>query len=83
MGRTGGGEVVPQTLVPRYDLSLSPQVGASLFASNIGSGHFVGLAGSGAAAGVSVAAYEFNVSIAPQSGQPTLYLRDRSQATVV
>ncbi|XP_016078153.1 PREDICTED: sodium/myo-inositol cotransporter 2 isoform X4 [Miniopterus natalensis] len=35
-------------------------VGASLFASNIGSGHFVGLAGSGAAAGISVAAYEFN-----------------------
>ncbi|XP_066131912.1 sodium/myo-inositol cotransporter 2 [Saccopteryx bilineata] len=34
-------------------------VGASLFASNIGSGHFVGLAGSGAAAGISVAAYEF------------------------
>ncbi|XP_055994859.1 sodium/myo-inositol cotransporter 2 isoform X3 [Sorex fumeus] len=35
-------------------------VGASLFASNVGSGHFVGLAGSGAAAGVSAAAYEFN-----------------------
>ncbi|KAM5330657.1 sodium/myo-inositol cotransporter 2 isoform 2-T2 [Glossophaga mutica] len=35
-------------------------VGASLFASNIGSGHFVGLAGSGAAAGISVTAYEFN-----------------------
>ncbi|XP_062955198.1 sodium/myo-inositol cotransporter 2 isoform X4 [Cynocephalus volans] len=34
-------------------------VGASLFASNIGSGHFVGLAGSGAATGISVAAYEF------------------------
>ncbi|XP_054991982.1 sodium/myo-inositol cotransporter 2 isoform X1 [Sorex araneus] len=35
-------------------------VGASLFASNVGSGHFVGLAGSGAAAGLSAAAYEFN-----------------------
>ncbi|NP_001103892.1 sodium/myo-inositol cotransporter 2 [Sus scrofa] len=35
-------------------------VGASLFASNVGSGHFVGLAGSGAAAGLSVTAYEFN-----------------------
>ncbi|XP_058536539.1 sodium/myo-inositol cotransporter 2 isoform X2 [Ochotona princeps] len=35
-------------------------VGASLFASNIGSGHFVGLAGSGAASGISVAAYELN-----------------------
>uniref|UniRef100_A0A8C9A414 Sodium/myo-inositol cotransporter 2 n=1 Tax=Prolemur simus TaxID=1328070 RepID=A0A8C9A414_PROSS len=35
-------------------------VGASLFASNVGSGHFVGLAGSGAATGISVAAYEFH-----------------------
>ncbi|XP_058426556.1 sodium/myo-inositol cotransporter 2 isoform X3 [Diceros bicornis minor] len=35
-------------------------VGASLFASNVGSGHFVGLAGSGAATGISVTAYEFN-----------------------
>ncbi|XP_012931794.1 sodium/myo-inositol cotransporter 2 isoform X5 [Heterocephalus glaber] len=35
-------------------------VGASLFASNIGSGHFIGLAGSGASVGISVAAYEFN-----------------------
>ncbi|XP_037670719.1 sodium/myo-inositol cotransporter 2 isoform X1 [Choloepus didactylus] len=35
-------------------------VGASLFASNVGSGHFIGLAGSGAAAGLSVSAYELN-----------------------
>lgn len=35
-------------------------VGASLFVSNIGSEHFIGLAGSGAASGVSVAAWEFN-----------------------
>ncbi|XP_029364419.1 sodium/myo-inositol cotransporter 2 isoform X2 [Echeneis naucrates] len=35
-------------------------VGASLFASNIGSGHFIGLAGSGAAAGIAAIAYEFN-----------------------
>ncbi|RUS83399.1 hypothetical protein EGW08_008820, partial [Elysia chlorotica] len=35
-------------------------VGASLFASNIGSLHFVGLAGSGAAAGIAVANYELN-----------------------
>lgn len=55
----GGGA---QPLSPTYNLSVSPQVGASLFASNIGSGHFVGLAGSGAAAGISVAAYEFSVS---------------------
>lgn len=39
-----------------------PQVGASLFASNIGSGHFIGLAGSGAAAGIGAIAYEWNVS---------------------
>nr|XP_055050707.1 sodium/myo-inositol cotransporter 2 isoform X1 [Misgurnus anguillicaudatus] len=35
-------------------------VGASLFASNVGSGHFIGLAGSGAAAGISPTAYEWN-----------------------
>ncbi|KAK2856922.1 hypothetical protein Q5P01_005657 [Channa striata] len=35
-------------------------VGASLFVSNIGSEHFIGLAGSGAASGISVAAWEFN-----------------------
>uniref|UniRef100_A0A8D2E0T9 Sodium/myo-inositol cotransporter 2 n=1 Tax=Sciurus vulgaris TaxID=55149 RepID=A0A8D2E0T9_SCIVU len=35
-------------------------VGASLFASNVGSGHFLGLAGSGAAVGISVTAYELN-----------------------
>ncbi|KAJ8026497.1 Sodium/myo-inositol cotransporter 2 [Holothuria leucospilota] len=33
-------------------------VGASLFASNIGTGHFIGLAGTGAASGVAVGAYE-------------------------
>ncbi|XP_061830361.1 sodium/myo-inositol cotransporter 2 isoform X2 [Nerophis lumbriciformis] len=35
-------------------------VGASLFASNIGSGHLIGLAGSGAAAGIGAIAYEWN-----------------------
>ncbi|XP_054166415.1 sodium/glucose cotransporter 4-like [Oppia nitens] len=35
-------------------------VGASLFASNVGSGHFVGLAGSGASSGLSISAFEFN-----------------------
>ncbi|KAK3865504.1 hypothetical protein Pcinc_028899 [Petrolisthes cinctipes] len=35
-------------------------VGASLFASNIGSGHFIGLAGSGAASGIGVAGFELN-----------------------
>ncbi|KAM4710703.1 sodium/myo-inositol cotransporter-like [Anableps anableps] len=35
-------------------------VGASLFVSNIGSEHFIGLAGSGAASGLSVAGWELN-----------------------
>ncbi|KAM3598036.1 uncharacterized protein V6R79_012603 [Siganus canaliculatus] len=35
-------------------------IGASMFASNIGSGHFIGLAGSGAAAGIAAVAYEWN-----------------------
>ncbi|KAL5015928.1 hypothetical protein ScPMuIL_005517 [Solemya velum] len=35
-------------------------VGASLFASNIGSGHFIGLAGSGAASGIGIAVFELN-----------------------
>ncbi|XP_073701721.1 sodium/myo-inositol cotransporter [Garra rufa] len=35
-------------------------VGASLFVSNIGSEHFIGLAGSGAASGFAVGAWEFN-----------------------
>ncbi|KAM7533344.1 hypothetical protein Aperf_G00000125976 [Anoplocephala perfoliata] len=38
-------------------------VGASLFASNIGSEHFIGLAGSGAAKGIAVGAFEFNAVI--------------------
>ncbi|CAF2733266.1 unnamed protein product [Rotaria sp. Silwood2] len=33
-------------------------VGASLFASNIGSGHFIGLSGSGASSGIGVAGFE-------------------------
>ncbi|RUS87835.1 hypothetical protein EGW08_004434 [Elysia chlorotica] len=35
-------------------------VGASLFASNIGSGHFVGLAGSGASSGIGIAVFEIS-----------------------
>lgn len=38
------------------------QVGASLFASNIGSGHFVGLAGTAAASGIAVGGFEWIVS---------------------
>ena len=37
------------------------QVGASLFASNIGSLHFVGIPGSAAEGGIAVATYELNV----------------------
>jgi len=37
------------------------QVGASLFASNIGSAHFIGLAGTGAASGTGVAIYSIGV----------------------
>ena len=36
-------------------------MGASLFASNIGSEHFIGLAGSGAADGIAVGVFELNV----------------------
>jgi SSS family solute:Na+ symporter len=38
-------------------------VGASLFASNIGSEHLVGLAGTGAASGVAVAQFEVLASL--------------------
>lgn len=46
----------------RFCSNLIFQVGASLFASNIGSGHFVGLAGTGAASGIAVGGFEWNVS---------------------
>jgi len=39
------------------------QVGASLFASNIGSEHFIGLSGTGAATGIAVGAFEFNALV--------------------
>ena len=52
------------------------QVGASLFASNIGSEHFIGLAGSGAAGGIGVGAFEFNVNI-------MLDFRDRDKITLL
>ncbi|XP_075574214.1 sodium/glucose cotransporter 1 isoform X3 [Pelecanus crispus] len=35
-------------------------IGASLFASNIGSGHFVGIAGTAAAGGIAIGGYEWN-----------------------
>uniref|UniRef100_A0A8V5H0T5 Uncharacterized protein n=1 Tax=Melopsittacus undulatus TaxID=13146 RepID=A0A8V5H0T5_MELUD len=43
-----------------YGLYVSLCVGASLFASNIGSGHFVGLAGTGAAGGIAVGGFEWS-----------------------
>lgn len=49
-------------IFPNFDSLVDAKVGASLFASNIGSGHFIGLAGSGAAAGIAAIAYEWNVS---------------------
>lgn len=58
MGRGMGGTPEEQPSSP----PLLIQVGASLFASNIGSGHFVGLAGTGAASGLAVAGFEWNVS---------------------
>nr|XP_033812445.1 sodium/glucose cotransporter 1 [Geotrypetes seraphini] len=39
-------------------------IGASLFASNIGSGHFVGLAGTAAAGGIVIGGFEWNALIA-------------------
>ncbi|CAK9303953.1 unnamed protein product [Gordionus sp. m RMFG-2023] len=51
-------------LAGRYMIWLT--VGGSLFASNIGSEHFVGLAGSGASSGIGVAAFEFNAAIVLQ-----------------
>ncbi|CAH8526521.1 unnamed protein product [Dicrocoelium dendriticum] len=38
-------------------------IGASLYASNIGSEHYIGLAGSGAATGIGIAALELNASV--------------------
>lgn len=39
-------------------------VGASLFASNIGAEHFIGLSGSGAVSGIGIAAFEYNAMFA-------------------
>lgn len=55
-----------------------PQIGASLFASNIGSGHFVGLAGTGAATGLAVAGFEWNVSNGLQA--PSFFFGETQRA---
>ena len=52
---THGGKI-------KFEFLLLKQVGFSLFASNIGSEHFIGLSGTGAASGIAVGAFEFNVS---------------------
>ncbi|KAM8871642.1 sodium/glucose cotransporter 1-like [Synchiropus picturatus] len=38
-------------------------IGASLFASNIGSGHFVGIAGTAAASGLATGGFEWNALV--------------------
>eukprot|EP00795_Rhopilema_esculentum_P004351 gene4351-20571_t len=58
MCRTNRSTVSGYFLAGRF-MTFIP-VGMSLFASNIGSEHLVGLAGSGAAAGIGVGAFEFN-----------------------
>uniref|UniRef100_A0A672N2H2 Solute carrier family 5 member 1 n=1 Tax=Sinocyclocheilus grahami TaxID=75366 RepID=A0A672N2H2_SINGR len=50
-------------------------IGASLFASNIGSGHFVGIAGTGAAAGIAIGGFEWNVYLHNMNVSTTLSLR--------
>ena len=40
-----------------------PQIGASIYASNIGAPMFIGLAGTAAASGFSVTIYEWHVSL--------------------
>ncbi|KAJ7400859.1 Sodium/glucose cotransporter 1 [Pitangus sulphuratus] len=44
-------------------LAVGLWIGASLFASNIGSGHFVGIAGTAAAGGIAIGGYEWNALI--------------------
>lgn len=61
MCRTNRGSVDGFFLAGR-DMIWFP-VGASLFSSNIGSGHFVGLAGTGAAAGIAVGGFEWNAML--------------------
>ncbi|KAG8145435.1 hypothetical protein E2320_011968 [Naja naja] len=53
-------DIVVLVLYFIFVLAVGLWVGASLFASNVGSGHFIGLAGSGAASGIAATAYEWN-----------------------
>ena len=63
MGEGGGGGHVTPSPPPWIRLCYVAllKVGASLFATNIGSEHYVGLSGSGAEAGLAVGAFEMNV----------------------
>ncbi|XP_029024796.2 sodium/glucose cotransporter 1 isoform X2 [Betta splendens] len=51
------------TVAKRLEYSHTSRIGASLFASNIGSGHFVGIAGTAAAAGIAIGGFEWNALI--------------------
>ncbi|XP_068779325.1 sodium/glucose cotransporter 2-like [Struthio camelus] len=57
--RRGNRSTVSGYFLAGRNMAWGP-VGASLFASNIGSGHFVGLAGTGAAGGIAVGGFEWN-----------------------
>ncbi|XP_039586768.1 sodium/nucleoside cotransporter-like, partial [Passer montanus] len=59
--RRRGGRSLSGYFLAGRSMTWAP-VGASLFASNIGSGHFVGLAGTGAAGGIAVGGFEWSVS---------------------
>ncbi|XP_026305558.1 solute carrier family 5 member 4-like [Piliocolobus tephrosceles] len=61
MLRTSRGTIGGFFLAGR-DVSWWP-MGASLFASNIGSNHYVGLAGTGAASGVATVTFEWSSSV--------------------
>uniref|UniRef100_A0A8C7EG06 Sodium/myo-inositol cotransporter 2 n=1 Tax=Nothoprocta perdicaria TaxID=30464 RepID=A0A8C7EG06_NOTPE len=71
-GNLGSPRLTQRSTVKGYFLAGGEMVwwpvGASLFASNVGSGHFIGLAGSGAAGGIAATAYEWNVSAVRAGG---------------
>ncbi|XP_065715584.1 sodium/glucose cotransporter 2-like [Patagioenas fasciata] len=57
--RRGRRDTISGYFLAGRSMSWGP-VGASLFASNMGSGHFVGLAGTGAAGGIAVGGFEWS-----------------------
>ncbi|XP_065514135.1 sodium/glucose cotransporter 2-like [Caloenas nicobarica] len=57
--RRGRRDTISGYFLAGRSMSWAP-VGASLFASNLGSGHFVGLAGTGAAGGIAVGGFEWS-----------------------